>query len=175
MNPRAGNSFEIYQQRGFWLRCFLGAVVSVGVLMAPPFVLGQVDCVQNHRLSTARISGQVVDPFGVSLPNARISLTNLSGRSFETQTDADGRFRLSAASGEYKFEASLLNFQVARVDVSLGRDAWKTFRPTDLHVILGFVSLYCSWVTTSKREFDYNVRANIKRSKETAQTNATQK
>jgi hypothetical protein len=137
--------------------------------------MGQVDCVQNHVLSTAAISGKVVDPFGVVVPNARVSLTNLSGRRFETQTDAEGRFRLSAASGEYKFEASLPDFQIARVDVSLDRDIWNTLHPADLHVILGLFGLYCPWVTTSKREIEYNIRANIKRSKESAQINATQK
>jgi hypothetical protein len=175
MNPRAVSSFGIHQQRGIWLRCFLGVIVSILILFTEPFAQGQVDCVQNHRLSIARISGQVVDPFGVAVPNARISLTNLSGSKFETQTDAGGRFRLSAATGDYRFEAKLPNFQTAIVEISLDRDVWDTLRPVDFHVILGLFGLYCPWVTTSKKEFEYNIRANIMRSKESAQTNATQK
>jgi hypothetical protein len=160
---------------GLWLRCFLGIAMTIMVLEAGHLAAAQVDCVQNRRIVAERVAGQVVDPFGVGIPEAKISLSDQAGHQFETRTGPDGKFSLAADAGQYKFEASLPNFQAADVDISLQQGVWNSFHRRDFHVILGLFGMYCPWVTASSRDYENNVRANIKRSKESAQNNAAQK
>lgn len=70
--------------------------------------------------ATASISGTVVDPAGGAIPGAAITVTNASGASFETVSNAEGAFNVPALmAGAYKVTVSLTGFKTAVIDVQV--------------------------------------------------------
>ena len=68
--------------------------------------------------ANASVSGTVVDSAGGAIPGAAVIVSNESGASFETVTNAEGVFNVPAvAAGTYKVTVSLTGFKTAVVDV----------------------------------------------------------
>jgi hypothetical protein len=68
--------------------------------------------------ATSTISGTVVDSAGGAIPGAAVVVTNESGVSFETVTNAEGVFNVAAvAAGSYKVSVSLTGFKTAVIEV----------------------------------------------------------
>jgi hypothetical protein len=142
--------------------------IAVLILQSPLAARSQgiVDCVQNHKLKVGKISGLVVDPFGVAIPTSFVSATDQNGHEFTTHTDSQGEFALQVSSGNYRLKSQLNGLESSQVDLVIGRNFWRISQPKRLYVVLGLAGIYCPWVTTSKQDFEYNIRANKERSKE---------
>ncbi|HEY0876733.1 MAG TPA: carboxypeptidase regulatory-like domain-containing protein [Vicinamibacterales bacterium] len=70
--------------------------------------------------ATSSISGTVVDSAGGAIPGATVVVTNESGASFDTVTNAEGVFNVPAlAAGGYKVSVSLTGFKTAVIDVQV--------------------------------------------------------
>lgn len=71
--------------------------------------------------TTADLSGTVKDASGVPLPNAKVSLKNVStGQSNEVQADASGTYRFAGlVSGQYEVSASAEGFNPKTTTVSV--------------------------------------------------------
>jgi len=174
LHERMGNT----QQRGFWLRCFLGGAAAV--LISLPLSLsahsqGIVDCVSPSHISVSRVQGQVFDPSGVAVPGVTVSLVDKRGARQEIETDSQGLFHIEALPDSYEFKAAQRSFETASAGLYiLGREDVGP-RPDYLYVVLGMGGSFCPWVTASKHEFQRIIRDNKKRMREAAQQNATQK
>lgn len=132
-----------------------------------------VDCVNPAKLHVSRILGQVFDPSGNPIPSANIEVRNGEQQFKHANADASGNFDVKLPFGEYSLEVSYRPFQSLNVEADVGQDLRTIARPTSLYVILGLAGSFCSWVTTSKKEFHHEVRANKKRIEEAAQRYAT--
>ncbi|HEY0876735.1 MAG TPA: carboxypeptidase-like regulatory domain-containing protein, partial [Vicinamibacterales bacterium] len=70
--------------------------------------------------ATASISGTVVDSAGGAIPGAAVTVTNTSGASFETVSNAEGVFNVPAlVAGTYKVTVALTGFKTAVIDVQV--------------------------------------------------------
>lgn len=136
---------------------------------------GIVDCVYPGHVAVSRIEGEVFDPFGVVVPGVVVSLVSEQGSTLQTKTDNEGRFRLAASAGNYSFRAVFPMFQASQTELSVGEDLAGLVHPSNLRVILGMTGSFCSWVTTSQKEFRNIINSNKKRSEESAKKHATQK
>ncbi len=145
------------------------------VFLWPALAPSQIDCITPAKLSVSQVRGQVFDPFGIPVSDATVSLVSRNGKSLETTSDETGRFALDAPLGLYFLKVEQQGFALSSTELYVGRNLWTTIHRQELRVMLGFAGSYCPWVTTSKREFLTAVQANIKRLKDTFQTNATQK
>lgn len=175
MNQRVQTNSLLQQTAGLRLRCFLGAALVLGLINVGGFALAQVDCVQNHTLKVGNIQGVVVDPFGTAIPDAVVTVTDRTGRVSSTKTDAEGRFSIRVPREFYKFKATVRALKEGEVELVVRRSLWISLERKRLYVVLGLAGSYCPWVTTNQKDFEYNIRANKKRSKEFEQKNATQK
>ena len=157
---------NLKQAAGPRLRCFFVCVLLISVFSFGTVAWGQVDCVQNHRLTVREIMGKVVDPFGTAIPGATIEAVGGNDYRFTTKTDKNGEFALPASPGKYKLAVKLRMFQSAKVDLVVNHNILKA-RHGKLYVILGLAGSYCPWITTSKKELEYSIHSNEKRAKET--------
>jgi Carboxypeptidase regulatory-like domain len=121
---------------------------------------GIIDCVMQGKLVVSRVQGQVVDPNGAPVSDARISLSRDGQETIQSKTDAYGRFKLNVQSGSYTFMAELRGFEVTSAELEVGRDIANLFHPTALRVILALPGMNCPWVTTSNKELMRMVRSH---------------
>ena len=150
----------ITRQRGFWLRCFLGAAMVVGLgLGAGTVSYAQVDIPKPIHL--VHLRGVVVNPKGEPVANADVSLLRDDRVAYATHTDGAGRFDFEHALGHYQFRVKTQGYSVAARDVVLEFEL-SAMRKNTLYVVLGpgACSDDCSSVFTSKKEFDHLVRRN---------------
>ena len=155
----------------------LGSSFSHGQLVNQNRVFlqfGIVDCFGQGKAITSRVQGMIVDPTGVPVPGARISLTAEGKPILETRSGSDGRFSLKAPAGQYIFRVDVAPFAGPEIELDLGKDLASLLHPNSMHVILGLGS-FCPWVTTSDRNLKRETELNKQRLKESTQKNATQK
>jgi Carboxypeptidase regulatory-like domain len=163
------------------LRCFLGFVFPaiVFIVSAPlpaqsePLALR--DCPVAHEVAVSQVRGEVYDAFGIPVPFATVFILGIHGE-VQTYSDETGHFEFDVLpAGHYVLKAEAEGFAFSIAELKVGQ-TWRTFftRPK-LKVTLGFNGTYCPWVTTSKTKFQSDTKANLKRLKEAAQTDATQK
>ena len=152
MNPSAGNSFGIHQQRGFWLRCFLGAALVVSTTAASP-----AQCVY-RTISVSRVLGAVFDSYGQPIPNVEVSLKQEENIVARSTTDDKGQFAISGSPGTFWLLAKAIEFAPGYARLGVGKDLIGTFRPTHLWIILHVGSKLTddcgAFVTTSRRQFE---------------------
>jgi hypothetical protein len=120
---------------------------------------GIIDCVMQRKLVVSRVQGQVIDPNGAPVSDARISLSRGGQETIQSKTDAVGRFKLNVPSVSYTFMAELRGFEVTTAELEVGRDIANLFHPTALRVILALPGMNCPWVTTSNKELEQMVRS----------------
>ena len=145
------------------------------VFLWPALAPSQVDCVEPHHFAVSQVHGRVFDPFGIPVPEATVSLVPENGQALQTKSDGNGRFEIYAPLGRYALKVEQEGFAFASAELNVERNLLGAIHKEELRVTLGFAGSYCPWVTTSKRKFLSAVQANLKRLKESAQTNATQK
>jgi hypothetical protein len=140
--------------RGF-LACF--AVWTIFAVTAS----AQIEVVTLHL---SKVHGSVTDKSGGPITNAEVGLVLVSdGSTSRTiQTDSSGKFRIDCDPGSYWLRVKASGFSTASLRVIVGSDLQTLFQRKTLYVMLGPGACMdqCSWVYTSKREFDQAVRLN---------------
>ncbi len=164
----------ISKQRGFRLRCFLSAAVTLGCIGSIS-TMAQVDCVLPRQINVSRIQGHVYDPWGRAIPGAEVSLSDAGKVIQQQSTDEEGSFSFPQHSGRFEFAATVKFMQPSRVVLQVGNDLVHFIHHDDLFVLIGLPGSYCSWITTSHREFAREIANNKIRMKEFKEKNATQK
>jgi len=144
------------------------------LLSCPCFGYAQTGCVSAANLTVPTFQGRLSDIAGNPVSGAVVTLESNNGSQFKATTRANGQFRLDAPPGKYKLLAFYPSFQSISTTLTVGPNTTASQEST-LYIILGLQGSYCSFITTSKKEFDNIIRANKKRLKESAQKNATQK
>ena len=148
---------SITERRGFWLRCFLGAIVLV--LLAGGAAQAQPDAVKSIHL--VHLRGVVVNPKGQAVANAEVSLLRDDRVTYSTRTDGAGRFAFEHVEGHYVFRVKAAEYSIAVRNLVVEFEI-SALKRKQLYVILGpgACSDDCSSVFTSKGEFDKVIRRN---------------
>ena len=149
------------KQRGFWLRYFLGAAICLAVMCGAERISAQIDIPGPERLS--HVSGIVVDPVGHRMADLKISLLQDDKLAYETQTDAQGRFKFEhVRAGAFTLRIDRTKFAPASRQIVVTDEVVTYLERKKLYVILGPAQCEdaCSAVLTSKKEFDREVRKN---------------
>ena len=147
------------RQRGFWLRCFLGAA---SCLMWGFFGAGtlnaQLDIPGPERL--AHVRGLIVNDAGHPMANLSVTLVRDNKVAFQTKTDPSGRFLFDHVSGQYTFKVPRSQFAPASQEIVVTDEVVTALERKRLYVILGPGQCQdaCSWVLTSKKDFDRAIR-----------------
>jgi hypothetical protein len=120
------------------------------------------------------VRGVVVDPTGVPLSDAIVSLSGDTNSKFETKSDAEGGFSLRVPDGHYTFKVEMKMFAGPEIGLDVSRDVANVIHPKYLKVLIGLPGSFCPWVTTDDKQFKYEIAENKKRLQESAKKNATQ-
>jgi len=162
MNSRAGKTFGIHQQRGFWLRCFLGRALLTGLIIVSARVASnaQITVPPPYRLSHLR--GIFVDEKGNPITDAVVTLDRDDKTFYSTTTDSSGRFEIKHVSGRYWLHIKKLRHSPIGRDVIIGVDAAAYLHSSLLYIIAGPGACMddCSAVFTSKAKFEQAIRRN---------------
>jgi len=151
----------IPKQRGFWLRCFLGAACwTLACLGGAGLLNAQVDIPGPERLT--HVQGLVVNDTGHAMADLPVTLVRDDKVAYQTRTDASGRFRFDHVTGQYTFKVARSQFAPASREIVVTDEVVTALERKKLYVILGPAQCEdaCSWVLTSKREFDRELRKN---------------
>jgi len=133
-----------------------------------------VDCFGQANVLAAHARGLIVDPTGVPLSGALMTMTGEVGSKLETKSDADGHWSLKAPPGHYIFRVEMNVFAGPEIGLDIDRDVTNIIRPTELRVLMGLQGMFCPWVTTNNAKFKHEIAENKKRLQESAKKNATQ-
>ena len=155
----ASEDLRILKQRGFWLRCFLGAAFVLLILAVP--ASSQVDIPKPERLT--HVQGIVVDPEGHPVPNLQVRLVRDEKVQAETQTSKSGTFKFDRVrSGQYIFRVARSQYAPAARDIVVTDEIVTHLERKQLFVVLGPGACQdeCSAVLTSRRKFDQAIRKN---------------
>jgi Carboxypeptidase regulatory-like domain len=136
---------------------------------------GIVDCVVQSRVRTPSVRGIVADPTGVPIPDTLVILEANGERVQQTKTDIDGKFKMNATPGTYRFNVIRPVFTGLDIDLVIGGDFSNAFGRSQLYSVLGLPGSFCPMVWTSANKFHRMIDANKKRLEETSKNNATQK
>ena len=155
--------FNVHQQRGFWLRCFLGkALFAIPLCLAiSPFLWAKIE--MQGPIHLWRIHGYFVNPVGKPLENIEVTLVRDGAILHKTRTDATGRFAFDHVSGRYllHIDKSPDYSQLSR-EVIVGVETLTMLHSNTLYVIAGPGACAddCSSVFTSKKDFEKTIRRN---------------
>ena len=155
----ASRIFGIPRQRGFWLRCFLGAAILFA--LSALSCSAQLDIPKAERLT--HVEGIVVDPVGHPAASLSIKLVRDEKTVAETRSDAAGEFEFEhVPSGQYIFRIDRSQFAPAARDIVVTDEIVTHLERKKLYVILGPGACQdeCSAVLTNKRDFDRTIRKN---------------
>jgi hypothetical protein len=152
--------FGIQKQRGFWLRCFLSAMISTLLLAGVEPGLAQIDIPKPERLT--HVEGLVVNPEGHPAPNVPIKLFRDEKVAAETRTDNSGAFEFEHVKGPFQLRVERTQYAPAARDIVVTDEIVTHLERKKLYVILGPGACQdeCSAVLTSKKEFDRALRKN---------------
>jgi hypothetical protein len=162
MNPKASNSFGIHQQRGFWLRCFLGRALLTGLLIVSTSVLAHAQITVPAPYHLSHLRGIFVDEKGNPITDAAVTLDRDDKTLYSTTTDGAGRFEIRHVSGRYWLHIKKIRYSPIGRDVIIGVDAAAYLHSANLYIIAGpgACSDDCSAVFTSKDKFEKEIRNN---------------
>jgi hypothetical protein len=148
------------QQRGFWLRCFLGlsgqlsllSLVLCGSLHAQP------ELPQPIRITS--VVGYVVNTDGKPVANAEITLVKEAEVASSTRTDEKGTFRIDHVSGSYLLRVARTENAPAEQQIVVTPEIVTRLERKKLYIVLGpgACADACSTVYTDKREFEKAIR-----------------
>lgn len=83
-------------------------------------------CCQIYSSTTAVLSGQVVDPYGMGIAGARIWIIDGNGQARETASNATGGYSLILAPGSYSITAELSGYSFTSATVNVQTNAIST-------------------------------------------------
>ena len=148
-------------QRGFWLRCFLGAGTAVLALWPASARVCDAQPDAPRPIHLFHLRGVVVNPKGEPVGNADVSLWRDDQVAYSTHTDGAGRFDFEHVDGHFVFQVKTPGYSIARRNVVVEFEI-SALRRTTLYVILGpgACSDDCSSVFTNKKDLDRIVHRN---------------
>ena len=148
----------LFQQRSFWLRCFLGAAsifAIVSQLSAKVQPQGPIHLWSLH--------GFYMNAAGKPIENAELTLENDGAVRYTTKTDAAGRFAFEHVHGRYTLhiEKSSNYSQLSR-EVIVGLETATLLRKNTLFIVAGPGACTddCSSVFTNKYDYETAIRRN---------------
>jgi Carboxypeptidase regulatory-like domain len=158
MTFAASERIGISRQRGFWLRCFLGAAVLA--VLAGAVAKAQISILKPLRIE--RVQGYVTDETGKAVPRAAVKLLRDGQAVLGTATDETGWFQIDRANGQYVLSASAGVSEVGR-EVQVETNPLTLIGHKTLYVMIR-TSGSCSdcriQVYTSKKQFSDAVWRN---------------
>jgi hypothetical protein len=143
------------RQRGFQLRCFLGAVMMLAALAGGPGVLGaQVE--MPGPIHLVHVDGVVVNTAGKPIAGAEVTLVRDDKIVYKTQTSGSGEFSFEHVSGRYMLRIARTDSSPTAREIVVGDELVTRFERKKLYVIAGPGACEdeCSTVYTSKHDFD---------------------
>lgn len=146
----------VSRQRGYWLRCFLGAAMA-GAL-AHGAVATQLEMPGPEHLT--HVEGVVVNTSGQPVAGIDVSLMRDGKVAFSAKTNDVGGFRIEHVSGHFDLTVARSQFAPAAREIVVTEEIVTRAERKKLYVILGpgACADACSAVLTSKREFDRTIR-----------------
>lgn len=132
-----GESIGIFGQRSFWLRCFLGRMLILAVILLSVCGTVRANVCVYRTVYVRSVHGYVVDQTGIVVPSARIVVKQVEyvhqdpenprlkvrqeGKVvLESTADQQGRFRLKVPRGEYWVNIEANGFAPAHAYVKVG-------------------------------------------------------
>jgi hypothetical protein len=157
MTFASAEKIGIQQQRGFWLRCFLGAIWVLAFL-AGALPIGAVDIPKPERLT--HVEGIVVNSAGHPAVGVEVSLVRDEKVMYRTRTDGSGGFEFEHVSGPYLFRVERSEYAPAAREIAVTDEIMTLLQRKKLYVILGpgVCKDACSSVLTSKKDFNRTIR-----------------
>jgi hypothetical protein len=149
MKLKSSSTFGIHWQRGFWLRCFLGALLISTALVS------WAQCVM-PTMRVSRVRGAVFDRTGQPIAKVEISLKQEDNVVALATTDEKGKFDVPAPPGTYWLNAKASAFAPGYARLDVGNDLIRALKPANLWMILdvGMLGDHCPFATTSRRRFE---------------------
>jgi hypothetical protein len=158
-----GERIGSYQQRGFWLRCFLGTTLMMFALFLVTPTMSWAKVEPQGPLHLWRLHGFYMDAKGRPIGNAELMLERDGAPLYRTRTDASGKFAFEHVSGRYtmRIDRSSNYSQLSR-EVIVGLETATILRKITLYVIAGPAACTddCSSVFTNKYDYENAVRRN---------------
>jgi hypothetical protein len=155
MRVAAIRRIGVSKQRGFWLRCFLGGGLLLGLMSAafPQPIRAQITPLRPLRIR--HIQGYVTDEKGNAIGLVTVELLRDGKPVIKTRADEVGWFRFDGVSGRYVLTVSTRSSEVGR-DVAVGTNLITLFFHKTLYV-MARVNQFCDdcslRVYTSGRKF----------------------
>ena len=153
----------IFQQRSFWLRCFLGAAFFSA---AAPVVWGKVE--PQGPMHLWRLHGFFMNAAGQPIDNAELTLQRDGAVLYRVKTDAAGRFAFEHVRGRYTLHIDKSsNYSQLSREVIVGLETATVLRKNTLYIVAGPGACTddCSSVFTSKYDYENAVRRNTEHSR----------
>lgn len=162
MTPPLKNSFQVFNQRGIWLRYFLERVFLLITAFGLAFAVAGAQITVEKPLHLSRVQGLVTDRFGKPISDADVTLDRGELVIFKAKKDSAGRFALKEARGKYWLHVKALNHATAGRDVTIDSSEFMSASRYTVYVMLGPGPCMdeCSEVFGSKKEFEKAVRWN---------------
>jgi hypothetical protein len=160
MRFAANHKAGISRQRGFWLRCFLGQLLT---LLMSWFALCGVSRAQLEvpgPFHLSHLQGIVVTQSGSPVEHAEVTLVRDEKIAYSTRTDVKGHFQFKDVTGRYVLRMHVPGYSIVSREVIIGFEIVTALEGNKLYAILGpgACSDDCSSVFTSKKEFDQALR-----------------
>ena len=146
------------RQRGFWLRCFLGAAF---LFAGASIVWAKVEA--QGPLHLWRLHGFYMDAKGNPIANTELTLERDGTVRYRTKTDASGWFAFDHVTGRYTMHIDKSsNYSQLSREVVVGLETATILRKNTLYVVAGpgVCTDDCSSVFTNKYDFEQAVRRN---------------
>ena len=158
MSLAGRRAMGIPRQRGFWLRCFLGAAWQLLIFGIGGSLQAQMDVAGPLRLT--HVEGFVVNSVGQPVANTEVTLNRDGTAAFKTRTDAVGGFHFDHVSGRFWLRVARSQYAPAAREVNVQTELVTALRRKKLYVIVGPGACMdeCSSVFTSKHEFDRAIK-----------------
>jgi hypothetical protein len=163
MNFAMRDNPGIQNQRGFWLRCFLGRACLAMAVMAAVAGLAWGKVEPAGPLHLWSLHGFYMTPAGKPIENAEIALQRDGKVVDKITTDVSGRFAFDHIHGRYTLHIDKSsNYSLLSREVIVGLEAAMMLRNNTLYIVAGPGACTddCSSVYTSKYEFEKAVHRN---------------
>ncbi len=156
--------FGVHQQRGFWLRCFLGRACFAITIWFAVSSLSWAKIETQGPLHLWRLQGFFVSPAGKPLENVEVTLERDGTALYKTKTDGAGKFSFDHVRGRYWLHIDKSTYSLLSREVIVGLETLTLLRSNTLYVIAGPGACTddCSSVFTSKSDFERTIRRNTR-------------
>jgi hypothetical protein len=150
----------ILNQRGFWLRCFLGRMLMVALVCTVICGVSYAQPDKDGPIRLMHVEGFVVNSHGNPVANVEVTLSRDDKVRMSTRTDASGAFHIDHAEGSYVFGVARTENAPAAHPIVVRAELATLVDRKKLYVVLGPGACEdaCSSVYTSKQDFDHAIR-----------------